>query len=290
MENGIKPFGKSVTAQNLEKLDFRLLNIAYLNESSAKKSPRDVMDNFKALVMVSGSAKVHIGKNVYFTCAGDCVMFAPGSLYYAQIDEGQPCRLVAINFSVEGKGGQDKFRELLGIKDIMIFQALVPEHMRTHLVNIYGGRYSDMVEQYYDTLLTLKRLVAMAINRHKAPAKKDYYAPGAEGVVLQCHRHIINNMSRPVTVDGLCRLCNVSQSYLYRCFKQVFDISPKEFIQSTKLEHAARRLLQTDKTVSGVAADCGYANGYRFSAAFKKQYGVSPAGYRKLKGKKAADD
>lgn len=286
MKSGIIPFGKSVTAQNLENLDFRLLNIAYLNESSAKKSPRDVMDNFKALVMISGSAKVHIGKNIYFTAAGDCVIFAPGSLYYARIDEGQPCRLVAMNFSVEGKGGEEKFRQLLGIKDIMIFQSLVPEHMRTHLTNIYAGCYSDRVDQYYDALLSLKRLIAMAINHSKSLARKEYYAPTAEAVVLQCHRYIINNMALPVAVESLCRLCNVSQSYLYRCFKQVFDISSKEFIQNTKLEYAAGRLLQTDKTVAGIAADCGYANGYRFSAAFKKKYGVSPAGYRKLHSRK----
>ena len=93
-----------------------------------------------------------------------------------------------------------------------------------------------------------------------------------EELVLICHRHIINNPSVAVTV---------SQSYLYKCFSNVLGQSTKQFITDTKLDIAAKELLQTDKSVAQIAQDNGYSNGYQFSNAFKKKYNLSPTEYRK---------
>lgn len=286
MKSAVIPMNKNLLAGRLEEFSYDIHNIAWLSEASAKKSPRDVMDNFKVLVMISGSAKVHIGHNIYYTKSGDCLFFAPGSIYYAQIDDGVTCQFAAINFSVSGQGAAHSFAATLGIKDILVFPRLVEEQMAGHIQQVYAGQMENQVDRYYDVLLILKRLVAMAVYKRKSAVHSGYYAPAAEETVLRCHRHIINNLSADVTVDSLCRLCNVSQSYLYRCFKSVFGISAKEFILKTRLEHAAALLTGTDKSVGAVAADCGFSSGYRFSAAFKKWYGQSPTSYRKLHAKK----
>jgi len=61
----------------------------------------------------------------------------------------------------------------------------------------------------------------------------------------------------------------------------VLGISSKEFVTRTKLDMAAKALLQTDKTITRIAAENGYSNSYRFSNIFKKEYGTSPSRYRR---------
>ena len=41
-------------------------------------------------------------------------------------------------------------------------------------------------------------------------------------------------------------------------------------------------LLHTDKSITEIALENGYANSYQFSNIFKKVRGISPSAYRKI--------
>ena len=102
-----------------------------------------------------------------------------------------------------------------------------------------------------------------------------------EQLVLNCHQFIMNNPHLSVTVEMLCDEFSVSQSYLYKCFKNVLGVSSKKFITNAQLDLTAKALVQTDKTITQIAQEYGYGNSFRFSNLFKKNYGISPSEYRK---------
>ena len=77
MKSAVKILTSDVAADMLDKLSFDIISIAWLDEAHAKKSPRDILNYYKILVMLKGQASIHIGKNKYFTKAGDCILFAP---------------------------------------------------------------------------------------------------------------------------------------------------------------------------------------------------------------------
>jgi len=50
-----------------------------------------------------------------------------------------------------------------------------------------------------------------------------------------------------------------------------------------RLDRAAQLLLTTELQVSECAAECGYADVYHFSRAFKRVFGSPPSAYRREK-------
>ena len=284
MKSAVKILTGESAANMLDRLSFDIISIAWLDEAKAKKSPRDILNHYKILVMLKGQAHIHIGKTKYYTKAGDCILFAPGSLYHAEISDDKGCQFAAINFSLSSPMEDKDFQRLTALKDIAIYPQLVSDNVTSSVVNIFENCFAESEGHYYQAILLLKRLVGTIFYlghpvSAEAPSSKG--RSSEEDLVLMCHRYIINNPSVAVTVDDLCQLCNVSQSYLYKSFSNVLGQSTKQFITDTKLDIAAKELLQTDKSISQVAHDNGYSNGYQFSNVFKKKYNVSPTEYRK---------
>lgn len=284
MKTIMKTLSADIVSNFTHMLNFDILSISYLDEKSDKKSPRSIMSSYKLLVMIEGQAGVHIGKNIFYTQKGDCVLFAPGSIYHAEILGKERCKFISINFNVSAE--QNKmFLYGTALKDIAVYPKAVPISVMKSLYETMENAISEKEGYYLDTVLILKKLLGIIMYRKHGNIQINdikLSTSGEEEIVINCQRYITNNVSTAVTVEELCRVCNVSQSYLYKCFKSVLGISCKEFITSTKLDIAARALLQTNKSIGQVALENGFSNAYQFSNVFKKFYGMSPSAYRNL--------
>ena len=71
--------------------------------------------------------------------------------------------------------------------------------------------------------------------------------------------------------------CNMSEFHFYRCFKQVFGITPYQYLLGKRLEHARKLLNETQLRVGDIARLCSFRDVFSFSKAFKKRYGLSPS-------------
>lgn len=284
MKTDIKFLQRDNTAFQLEQFRFEIFSIAYLDEDCSKKSPRSVMDNYKILIMFDGSAQIFMGKNIYYAHKGDCVIFAPGSLYHAEIAKGDRCRFISINFNLLSVNVRKEFCKILNLKDIVIYPKLVSDVMVDYMVTVYNQVKNGCPDEYYRIDLMLKKLISLIAYDSKTHISGEIVhavSANEELIVLKCSQYIINNPSLDVNVQHLCEYCNVSQSYLYKCFKSVLGISTKLFITRAKMNIAQKMLLQTDKSISAIAAQTGFCNGYHFSNVFKSIYGISPSQYRK---------
>ena len=285
MKTTLKTLSKDIVSSFMETLNFDLISISYLNETADKKSPRLILNNYKILLMLQGQAGIYMGKNVYYTQKGDCVIFSPGSLYHAEILGDDDCQFISINFDLASITQQKIFNDTLAIKDVAIYPKIISELGIGYTKTVLEEAIRGAEGHYFNVLLVLQRLLGSVIyNNQKNILHSDMKLATAseEKLVMQCHAYIINNPQQAVTVEELCNICNVSQSYLYKCFKSVLGTSCKEFITHTKIQMAARALLQTNKSVSQIAVENGFSNGYQFSNIFKKVNGLSPSAYRKI--------
>ena len=64
-------------------------------------------------------------------------------------------------------------------------------------------------------------------------------------------------------------------------FKLYMKISPAQYILSLRMVNAQSLLENTEYNIGEIAEIVGYDNPLYFSRVFKKEYGVSPAQYRK---------
>ena len=94
-----------------------------------------------------------------------------------------------------------------------------------------------------------------------------------------------NNFQRPVYLEELARLASVSTATLMRHFRTSFGCTPMEYLRRLRLRHAAELLLNSSLSVKEISDMSGFATQAYFFRAFRRDYGVSPAGFRKAREK-----
>ncbi|MCR5582487.1 MAG: AraC family transcriptional regulator [Eggerthellaceae bacterium] len=75
----------------------------------------------------------------------------------------------------------------------------------------------------------------------------------------------------------------VGEATLRSYFGRMYGEAPAAFARRVVLGAAASQLSSTSHSVSDIAAASGYSNPSKFSAAFKREYGVNPLEYRRAK-------
>lgn len=78
------------------------------------------------------------------------------------------------------------------------------------------------------------------------------------------------------SIDYYADLCGMSAPTFYRLFKEYTQMSPIEYRNNLRLQHAQTMLRSGEYTVSETAALCGFSNLSYFTRLYKKQFGRSP--------------
>jgi len=91
---------------------------------------------------------------------------------------------------------------------------------------------------------------------------------------------IESNYKLNLTLAEIAAEAVLSENHLLRCFKQIFGITPFQYISNLRIEEASRQIMQTDKTISEIAMDVGYTSMSNFSHYFKTIIGKAPSKYK----------
>ncbi|CAL8479289.1 AraC family transcriptional regulator [Caballeronia sp. S22] len=83
------------------------------------------------------------------------------------------------------------------------------------------------------------------------------------------------------TVDELARRVGLSRSALGHRFTHLLGRPPMQYLARWRLQIAAQELLIQGKSLATVAEQVGYESEAAFSRAFKREFGMPPAGWRK---------
>jgi AraC family transcriptional regulator, alkane utilization regulator len=87
------------------------------------------------------------------------------------------------------------------------------------------------------------------------------------------------------TVDELARKVGLSRSALALRFTDLLGQPPMQYLARWRLQIAAQELSTGSKSLAAVAAQVGYDSEAAFNRAFKREFGMPPAGWRKNRGK-----
>ncbi len=86
-----------------------------------------------------------------------------------------------------------------------------------------------------------------------------------------------------ISVDDLMTATGMSRSSLNRKMHELFNLSPKDFLQEARIKHACSLLRQTDLSVKEVSYACGFSNQHYFATCFKASMGCTPSEYKEKK-------
>lgn len=98
--------------------------------------------------------------------------------------------------------------------------------------------------------------------------------------VSEIVQYININYSQPLTLSVLSEKFFISQYHLARIFKKATGFTFVEYLNSVRIKHAQKFLLESKWQVNRIAEECGFGSISQFGRIFKKITGVSPLHYK----------
>ena len=151
---------------------------------------------------------------------------------------------------------------------------------------------------------------ALAEARSPRPGGEGVLAKLAEVLFIEALRLVMQDPARPVdgwlsrvgdrvvgatlaalhddpakawTLDELARAANSSRSVLAERFQALVGQSPMQYLMKWRMLLATNLLRRSNVPLARIAAEVGYQNDTAFSRAFRREFGVPPAAWRKAR-------
>jgi len=86
-----------------------------------------------------------------------------------------------------------------------------------------------------------------------------------------------------IYLQQIAKTASISERECLRCFNKTIGISPVQYLLKHRVSIAARLLVESDSTITGISDKTGFDNSGHFARTFKSYYKCSPSEYRKTR-------
>lgn len=93
--------------------------------------------------------------------------------------------------------------------------------------------------------------------------------------------YIDKNYNENISLKSIAEAVNANQYYLSHIFKEEIGFSPMQYVTRRRIGEAQNLLINTQLSITEIAANVGYNNSNYFQNVFKKIVGYTPGSYRK---------
>jgi PAS domain S-box-containing protein len=119
-------------------------------------------------------------------------------------------------------------------------------------------------------------LVGISKDVQAANERSEDYA-----LIAKVVQHLQANFGEPLRVPELAARAGLSAYQFEQRVRKIFQLTAGQLIQKVRMEHAVRRLRETEDAIAVIALDCGYADQSAFTRQFRQAAGLSPSEYRR---------
>jgi transcriptional regulator GlxA family with amidase domain len=131
----------------------------------------------------------------------------------------------------------------------------------------------------------MKGLTALVVDEHRSAHKvgrlpyRDLEECG-NWRVEQAVKIMRQKIFEPDTTQKLAQMLGSTVRQLNRVFLEHAKASPQEVWRDMRLQHGRWRLMNSKRTITQIAYECGFADSSHFSRWFKTKFGETPRSYR----------
>ena len=242
--------------------------------------PRGRVD-FQLLYIASGIAHFYFDHNETDTIvpAGHMVLYRPREpqryVYYGN----EQTEVYWVHFT----GGSGK-KDLPGY-GITNEMRVLPTGTSLDYARIFKQMIHELqrCQTHYPEVLTLLlRQLFILIHRQltREHTRKNDYLDAEMSLAMQFFN---DNYNTEVNIEEYASARGMSVSWFIRSFKQYTHTTPMQYIVSRRITNAQMLLETTNYNITEIGQIVGYDNPLYFSRIFRKQKGMSPSDYRKLR-------
>ncbi|MGJ3242374.1 MAG: helix-turn-helix domain-containing protein [Opitutales bacterium] len=99
--------------------------------------------------------------------------------------------------------------------------------------------------------------------------------------VARCRELIETHPGEGWTLPALAKVAGLSPDHLARRFKAEIGVTPSAYLSRCRIARACDQLRQTNRSITDIAADLGFASSQHFATAFRQHTGRAPRQWRK---------
>jgi AraC-like DNA-binding protein len=220
-----------------------------------------------------------IGANQEHLFKSDPEYFIPGS--------GKSIRTLNIFFNPEGS-----LAKLLQLPEMMALRPFIQQsqvgfklpvtYQETISALIKGIQYASGIDQLVEFSTLLNQLYH--VNNELEPlirsGQRINHAEGDEGRLHKVCNYVVQHYCQVISLDEVADMANMSVHAFCRYFKKKTGQTFLEFLNSTRVNEACRKLAAKKfDTISTIAYECGFNSINNFNRVFKNVTGQSPRQY-----------
>ncbi|MBE6364045.1 MAG: AraC family transcriptional regulator [Lentisphaerae bacterium] len=216
-------------------------------------------------IILAGNASTNIDGVRYRLKPSDAVLYFPMQTHSTETDEDGVFEYLAITF-VAGMGNYD-------VLDVLKNRVFHPDPENRFILDILKAWNEN---QQVRAACLLSELLSSAVSRF---AVKSNPSGGEFGEMAE---YIRKNCHGDLSVKKIASEFEISPQSVRRIFhRNITGLTPAALIRQQKMILAEELLRRTEFSLPEIAAQCGFATAFSFSRAFRREYGVPPALYRK---------
>ena len=204
------------------------------------------------IILLSGKYECKISGNNYIAKENDIFVFNKNSTFERNVIT--PIECIYLQFDVFPISLSDG---LIGVYDTKRLKSTVE-----YLKNSIKKENDYLIRHFTEDIFIL-------INHH---------TPGH--IIYEFINYFNVNFDKKINLDMLAKKFHMSKQFIIRQFKKEMNSTPIEYLNTVRIQNGKSMLVNSDLTVSEIAAKCGYENVHYFSISFKKRTSISPAQYR----------
>jgi AraC family transcriptional regulator len=161
----------------------------------------------------------------------------------------------------------DAHKSNLGLYVLQVSSLIDKQPNYTFSENLYFQLAENMIVNQSEEFKKMN-----AIDAKKVATREELYRR-----VLVAKDYIEANFDKKIEIEAIARIANISTFHFFRTFKQVFLVSPHQYILNLRLKKAIQLLKKRQDTITEIAYQVGFSDIHAFSKAFKKTYRVAPS-------------
>ncbi len=234
---------------------------------------------FDLIYVLSGA--LHIGEEDahYELTGGDSLILLPDRWHYAL----KPCETVTEFYWVHFRAGEgweegalDQGASGWPIKLPKLWRASDSKMMTSLLAKLVDLSVESRTIAYWEEQQIFWELLRLMSLGGQSPA-----ASQAVAIAGRVEAFIKQNYQQDLTNEALSDALHFHSNYLARCMKNVYGVTPMEYLQQYRIDQAKLLLLKTEWPMPRIAEQVGFRFTPYFSSSFKRRVGLSPLAYRK---------
>jgi AraC-like DNA-binding protein len=187
----------------------------------------------------------------------------PWTLYWLHFDGSLACK-----FGQHINHAQRPFNIGLQPRVIRVFDGVAELRHSSHNLNefIQGGHQVQALLSY----------IALLVQQRQPYAQNNFDTENIRAMMQE-------NIHGKLNLDTLAAQAKLSKYHFVKKFKKLTGESPINYFINMKMQRACYLLDSTPRSIKHIASELGYQDAYYFSRLFKKNIGIAPDTYRKVK-------